>query len=283
MFARPTPEGEVRRGREGSSGIAGDRVAKMPFAFQPGGDPGMRRTTMVVALAMSVLTVGLLASPALALKEKAVFGKFKATVSGSVKGSGEAGEMTIGPYKFEECEKELASTGAVTMGESETFFQEVKFRQCIAKRQLGGGLEEQVSANFTLGMEFHSNGSFKIGPSAVTFGASNSTCEVTIPAQWVPSSAETKGERTFEDSEYTTEKEKLEGGQAKKFGEFRERLDVEWEAKGITTTVKLTPLCTFSGTKLNSAGEAEFTNGKMEGELEEVTLAQGNLSFVPKV
>ncbi len=241
----------------------------------------MRRTTVVIALAMSVLTVGLLASPAFAAKEKPVFGKFKASVAGSVKGIGEAGEMVLGPYKFEECEKELASTGSVTLGESETFFQEVKFRQCVAKRSLGGGLEESVSASFTLGMEFHSNGSFKIGPSAVTFGPTNSTCEVTIPAQWVPSVAETKPERTYEASEYATEKEKLEGGPAKKFGEFRERLDIEWEAKGITSTVKLTPLCSYSGTKLNPAGEAEFTNGRMEGELEEVTLAGGNLSFVP--
>lgn len=244
----------------------------------------MRRTTVVVALAMSVLTVGLLASPAFALKEKPVFGKFKATVAGSVKGIGEAGEMVLGPYKFEECERELASTGSVTMGESETFFQEVKFRQCVAKRSLGGGLEEKVSASFTLGMEFHSNGSLKLGPTAVTFGPTNSSCEVTIPAQWVPSAAETKGEKkTFEATSYSTEKEKLEGGPAKKFGEFRERLDIEWELKGLVSTIKLTPLCTYSGTHLNPAGEAEFTNGKMEGELEEVTLAGGNLSFVPAI
>ena len=99
----------------------------------------MRRTTMVVALAMSVLTVGLLASPAFAAKEKPVFGKFKATVAGSVKGIGEAGEMVLGPYKFEECEKELASRAASTMGESETFFQEVKFRQCVATSARSAG------------------------------------------------------------------------------------------------------------------------------------------------
>ncbi len=243
----------------------------------------MRLTRMAVALAAGALALGLLASPAFAAKEKPVFGKFKASVSGGVKGIGEAGEMTLGPYHFEECEKELKSNGSVTMGEAETFFQEVKFSHCEAVRPGGGGLEESTQATFTLGMEFHSNGALKIGPSAVTFKATGATCEVTIPAQWVPPGAETeKGqERTFEGIEYTTEKEKLEGGPAKKFGEFRERLDISWEIKGVHATVKLTPECKYKGTHINEAGEAEFAGGKMEGELEEITLQQGNLSFVP--
>jgi hypothetical protein len=242
----------------------------------------MRRTSIVVALAVGLCALCVLASPAFAAKEKPVFGKFKASTAGTVRGIGEAGEMALGPYHFEECEKELHSVGTVVMGESETFFQEVRFSHCEAIRNTGGGLEEVVDASFTLGMEFHSNGSLKIGPSAVTFGATNSTCEVTIPPQWVPSAAETKGEeKLFEDVSYGTEKEKLEGGPAKKFGEFRERLDIEWELKGITATVKLTPTCKYKGAHINGAGEAEFSGGKMEGELEEVTLNNGNLSFVP--
>lgn len=242
----------------------------------------MRRTTMVLAVAVCALTLGVLAAPALAAKEKPVFGKFRATAAGSVKGIGEADEMVLGPYKFEECEKELHSTGTVVMGESETFFQEVKFSKCLAMRNVGGGLKEPVYASFTLGMEFHSNGSLKLGPTSVTFGASDSSCEVTIPSQWVPSTAETKGElKSFEDASYSTEREKLEGNPEKKFGEFRERLDLDWELKGITTTVKLTPTCAYEGSHLNGAGEAEFNGGKMEGELEEVTLQTGNLSFVP--
>ena len=192
--------------------------------------------------------------------------------------------MVLGPYKFEECEKELHSNGMVALGESETFFQEVKFSKCIATRNAGAGLRESVFASFTLGMEFHSNGSLKLGPTSVTFGASNSTCEVTIPAQWVPAAAETKGEdKSFEAASYATEEEKLEGGAEKKFGEFRDRLDIDWELKGINTTVKLTPTCGYEGTHLNAAGEAEFSGGKMEGELEEVTLQAGNVSFIPAV
>jgi hypothetical protein len=243
----------------------------------------MRTTRVAGVLAIgAVLMLGLLAAPALA-KEKPVFGKFKATVAGSVHGIGEAGEMTLGPYHFEECEKELRSLGSVTMGESETFFQEVKFRKCETTRPGGGGLEETVFANFDLGMEFHSNGSMKLGPSAVTFQATNSLCEVTIPAQWVPAGAETeKGqERMWEAGiEYSTEKEKTE---SKKFGEFRERLDVEWEVKGVRTTVKLTPECKYNGSHKNAAGEAEFLGGRLEGELEEITLGGGNLSFVEPV
>jgi hypothetical protein len=234
----------------------------------------MRRTTAVLALAMGVLTWGVLASPALAVKEKPVFGKFRASVAGTTKGIGEADEMVLGPYKFEECEKELHSNGTVVLGESETFFQEVRFSKCVATRNAGGGLKESVFASFKLGMEFHSNGSLRLGPTSVTFGASDSTCEVTIPAQWVPAAAETKGEDS-------TSLEKLEGGQEKKFGEFRERLDIDWELKGITSTVKLTPTCKYEGAHLNSSGEAEFSGGRMEGELEEVTLQAGNLSFVP--
>lgn len=241
----------------------------------------MRQTRMVLALAMGVLTCGVLAAPALAVKEKPVFGKFRASVAGTASGKGEASEMVLGPYKFEECEKELRSTGTVVLGESETFFQEVKFSKCVATRNAGGGLKEAVFASFKLGMEFHSNGSLKLGPTSVTFGASDSTCEVTVPSQWVPAAAETKGEdKAYEDASYSTEQEKLEGGQEKKFGEFRERLHIGWELKGISTTVKLTPTCKYEGAHLNAAGEAEFSGGKMEGELEEVTLQAGNLSFV---
>ena len=243
----------------------------------------MRRRSIVVALALAACVLGALAPAALAVKEKPVFGKFKASLNGAAKGSGEAGEMTLGPYHFEECERELKSNGSVTMGESETFLQEVRFNHCLAERKAGGGLKEQVFANFTLGMEFHSNGSLKLGPSAVTFGASNSTCEITIPSQWVPAVAETaKGaEKSFGDVTYETELEELEGSKAKKYGPFRERLDIEWTVGQVRTTVKLTETCKYEGAHLNEAGEAEFDNGRLEGELEEVTLTGGNLGFAP--
>ena len=83
--------------------------------------------------------------------------------------------------------------------------------------------------------------------------------------------------RAFGES-YFTEKDKLEGGQLKKYGEIRERLDIEWELKGLDATAKESPGCSHSGTKRNSKGEAEFSSGKMEGELEEVTLKRAPLA-----
>ena len=250
----------------------------------------MRMIRMMVGLAAAVCALGVLSSPALALKEPAVFGKFKAStpagpLSGPVHGIGEAGEMTLGPYKFEECEQELRAKGNATGGETETLPLEVKFKKCVTDRSLGGGLKEPVLVSFTLNMEFHSNNSVKLGPSTVTLKATKSSCEVTIPPQWVPAGAETKGDfHEFEAVSYKTEKEKQTGPGIKKFGEFRERLAIEWELKGIEARAKVTPNCLYEGGKENPVThEVEYNSGKMEGELEELTLKGGNLGFVPKI
>jgi len=238
---------------------------------------------MIGALLIGVFALGVLAAPALAVKEKLVFGKFVATTTNEVKGKGTSGEMTLGPYKFSECEKELKSDGSATAGESETFVQEVKFNKCETTRS-AGSLEEPILASFTLPMEFHSNGALKIGPT--TFKAGNSACEVVMPAQWIPPAAETKGEyKTFESAVFETEEESLIGqtGLEKKYGPIRKRLHISWALKGVKSTVALTSTCQYKGTHLNSAGEAEYGGGKMEGELEGVTLKDGNISFEPAV
>jgi hypothetical protein len=245
----------------------------------------MRRIRMMIGLTAAACTLLVLSAPAMALKEPAVFGKFKANLSGPVKGIGEAGEMVLGPYKFEECEKELHAKGMATAGESETLPLEVKFNKCVTSRSLGGGLKEKVLVSFTLNMEFHSNNSVKLGPATVTLKASKSACVVTIPAQWIPAGAETKGDfHEFEAVSYKTEKEKQTGKSGmKKFGEFRERLGIEWELKSINANAKVTPDCEYEGGKENKeTHEVEYGSGRMEGELEELTLKGGNLSFVPK-
>lgn len=244
----------------------------------------MRRIRMTIGLG-AVCALGVFSAPAMALKEPAVFGKFKSSVSGAVKTSfGEAGEMDLGPYKFEECEKELHAKGNATAGESETLPLEVKFKKCATTRSLGGGLKETVFVSFTLNMEFHSNNSVKLGPSSVALKASKSSCEVTIPPQWIPAGAESKGDfHEFEAVSYSTEKEKLSGAAMKKFGEFRERLAIEWELKGIEARAKVTPECQYEGGKENPVThEVEYNSGKMEGELEELTLKGGNIAFIPK-
>jgi hypothetical protein len=227
----------------------------------------MRSVRMILGLAVVVCAFGALTAPAFAKVEEPIeFGKFVANATGVTKGHGEAGEMAIGPYKFPNgCE-------------------------------VGGGVEEPVSVSFTLGMEFHSNGFAETGEGAgveikkatVKFKAKKSYCEVNIPTQFIPNQAEKKPEKEFEAFSYKTEKEKLTGSQEKKFGEFRERLAIEWEFKGFNANVPVTPTCEYrngeEGGKLNPVTkEVEFSGGKMEGELEEITLKGGNLKFVPKV
>jgi hypothetical protein len=261
----------------------------------------MRSVRMILGLVAAVCAFGVLTSPALAekkIKEPVELGKFKATVSGNVKGIGEAGEMHIGPYSFPNgCSKELKAKGMVEAGESTTIALGVKFAKCVAKRKLGGGIEEPVTVHFTLGMEFHSNGfvefgesngGVKISKASVSFKGSKSNCVVEIPAQTVPTSAEKNPEKEFEAVSYGTEKEKLfSKGQIEKFGEFRERLFIEWELKAIDANVKITPKCEYKkgeeGKFNPETGDVEFDAGKMEGELEEITLKNGNLSFIPKV
>jgi hypothetical protein len=253
---------------------------------------------MIVGLVVAVCAFGALTSPALAkVKEPVELGKFKASVAGKVKGVGSAGEMKIGPYSFPEgCKKELKAKGETAAGESDTVALEVKFADCVAKRKLGGGIEEPVSVHFNIGLEFHSNGFLETGEdagvqithTAVKFKGKKSFCEVEIPAQDVPTTAEKKPEAEFEAVGYHTEKEKLfSKGAIKKYGEFRERLEIEWELKGIDANVQITPTCEYKNGseegKFNpETGKAEFGSGKMEGELEELTLKGGNLSFVPK-
>jgi hypothetical protein len=204
-----------------------------------------------------------------------------------VKGIGEEGEMVLGPFKFEKgCKGELHAKGTVPTGEFEVLPLTVKFKECETSRSLGKGLTEPVSVSFTLGMEFHSNGFVKIGPARVPLKLTKSTCELNIPPQYVPAGAEKNGEKKeFEATSYSTEKEKLTSkGSIKKYGEFRERLDIEWELKAIKVDAKVTPSCQFSGGTINpETKEAEFGGGKMEGELEEVTLKGGNLSFIPAI
>jgi hypothetical protein len=264
----------------------------------------MRSFRMIIGLVVAVCALGALTAPAFAkTKEPKVFGKFVATNTGGTKGHGEAGEMKLGPYIFPNgCTKELKSNGSVVAGESETIAQQIKFRGCIAKRKLGkGGIEESFPVKFTLSMEFHSNGFIETGDGAevhinaatVNLKAAKSYCTANIPAQTIPGKAVKKPEGEFEAASYETEEEVLEKkGQIKKFGPIRDRLDIEWELKKIHVNVPITPRCEFK----NSEGEEpesekynevtkefEFTNGKMEGELEEITLGDGNLSFVPAI
>jgi len=279
----------------------------------------MRRVRLILGLAVAVCAFSVLAAPAFAA-EPVIFGKFIASITGKtvseaepgiVKGHGEVSELKLGPYKFT-CEKELKSKGKITSESSDTFFQEVRFTKCTSSRKLEEGLGEEVHASFTLGLEFHSNGSAELGEgesevkilanSPVAVKASKSSCVVWIPAQTIPIQAEKKPEKEYEAAGYFTEVEKVEGkGLLKKFPDgVREKLDISMEFKKIETLEKPPPVggCTYSKVEEpegsqgkynparefnNEKGWIESKGGRLEAELEEIELKNGDLGFEPKV
>jgi hypothetical protein len=206
--------------------------------------------------------------------------------------------------------KPLKVTGFVEEGASESITQKVEFPHCIAYREFGetgtrGRVEEEVVATFTLGIAFRSNHSAETGKAEpesaelekevnVTFKGSHSTCKVTIKPQPVPSKATEevaeKGEKEFEAALYETEEESLEGKKAaeKKFGPFRDRLAIETEFKHVEAFVDETAGCTSKkGGKVSGEEEEneeirnEFKHGVIDMTLEHITLANGQLAFVP--
>jgi hypothetical protein len=264
----------------------------------------------LVACAAALCTVGVIATPAFAKApaEKHVFGKFVASTSGSTSGVGTVSKLQLGPYKFtgEQIENEageiefgplcksVKATGEAFEGESENLLQIITFSKCVTYRAAGNaaeGLKERVIATFKLGIEFHSNHSATFGEGeiesaeikkgTVTFKGSHSTCKIEIPAQPVPVKSGTpKGEESeFESAMYATEEESLEGKKAseKKFGPFRDRLNIETEFKKVKTVVPLTPGCTTK----KGGEEKKFGDGVVDLAFEDITLKNGNLSFVP--
>jgi len=211
-----------------------------------------------------------------------------------------AGEVEFGPL----CKtikgsatEDLTSRGEVKAGDSESIVQNLKFNHCVSSRPAGndsGGLEEQVTATFTLGFEFHSNHSATLGESTsevtiksegpVVFKGSKSQCTVEIPKQVLPVKAGTeKGENEeFESALYATEEESTVGEKhlEKKFGPVHDTLDIEGEFSKVLSEVPLTGKC-FD--KKGSPEEKVFKNGIVNFELEEIGLKDGNLSFVPAV
>ncbi len=270
--------------------------------------------TIVVGTAAAVCALGILSAPAFAVKAPLVFGKFVASAPGGVKGHGEVSEMRLGPYVFTGknegdgqgfgpvCENELKSKGNIeAAGESETFFENVKFSKCYATRKAGTS-EEAVAFHFELGMEFHSNHATELGegdesevritrPSTVKVRGSKSSCEILIPAQTIPIAAEKNPDKEFEATSYETEEEPVVGkSQEMKFGPVRKRLDIEMEFKKILTIEQLNPAkgCTNerleAGASYNPVNDTvEYHNGVLEAELEEITLKTGNISFEPAI
>jgi hypothetical protein len=277
----------------------------------------MRNIRITLGLALAVVCAfGALTAPAFAKKEKKapVFGKFTASIAGrgispaepaTAAGIGELDELSLagGALFVRECVKDLKSSGTVVSESGETFFQNVKFSKCQALVKLGkSGLTSRMTVpKFTLGMEFHSNHSAVIGeeeenlrivrPSAVSIKIGKTTCTVKIPAQTVPVKAEKKPTNEFEAAGYETIEEPVtKKKQLSKFPSgFQQTLDIEWEFKKLVSTVKPNENCKYpeGGGKLDTNPESPnfgnviYNEGSFEGELEEITIKNGNVGFEP--
>ncbi|HEV3036070.1 MAG TPA: hypothetical protein VGX72_14925 [Solirubrobacteraceae bacterium] len=283
----------------------------------------MRRVRVVLGFAAVICAFGALTAPAFARERKpAIFGKFTASINGktispgepaATKGHGEVEAMKLGPYVFTGrnlgegkhgpvCERALKSQGEVASESSETVVQNITFSKCVSTRRAGSS-EEAVVFHFTLGMEFHSNGSAVAGESEATevkiikgstvhFKGSKSTCEVIIPEQTVPVKAATKPEKEYESAAYETEEEEVEGKKAlKEFPSgFQQKLDITMEFKKLHTIEQLNPAKGCTNGKLEEGGTfnkehdtVEYANGILEAELEEIEIKGGNVGFVPAV
>jgi hypothetical protein len=269
----------------------------------------------MVGLATVVCAFGTFAAPALAKKKSKpppVFGKFTASLpSGrliteaetvTAKGHGELDSLNLanGALHVEEC-TDVKSQGQVGSERSETFFQNVTFKNCYALVQINPGFIEKLKIpKFTLGMEFRSNKSVETGtgapseleivrPSTVTIAiGKKAPCKVTIPSQTLPTKAATEPNHEYEAATYETEKEPAS---MKKFPlGFQEKLDIDMEFSKMESWVKPNEHCVYaageegaydSTPETPAYGYVVYKKGRLEAELEEITIKTGNLGFEP--
>jgi hypothetical protein len=252
----------------------------------------MRKSRVALGIVVAVCAFGVVAAPALG------FGKFYATGTGTTKGYGEVETLKVGPYKIT-CERLIRAKGKVTSTEpAESFFTEVKFHGCetVSKPAGGSGIEEIKKVGFKIGMEFLSNFTAKVGEgeseavikpgSEVSIKAHQSSCVVVIPEQRLP----LKQKEGVEYEAAVPETEVVDGpfepgtGKYEKFGEYRTALDFTINLKKIRSYITPSAKCRYDEEsqegKFNpETGNVEFGGGIFEGDLEEITLAGGSISF----
>jgi hypothetical protein len=286
----------------------------------------MRRVRVLIGFAAAVFAFAALAAPALAKKEhtKVQFGKFIANIPGSTiseatpatatgtgtvlagpKGPGI--ELAGGALTIAKCTTALKSSGRVVSEKSETFLQNITFKNCYAQSFLGkneGVISETKLPKFTLALEFHSNQSAVAGESSgevkvmenstivIPVPSRKSPCRVTIPAQTIPNEAITKPEDEFESAFYETEHEEVEGKRKlERFPSgFEEQLDVETEFTKVEAWIKPQEHCfdtAGEGAVDNEVGSrgygyVHFNKGIFDIELEEIEIENGNLGWEEK-
>lgn len=258
--------------------------------------------------------LGVVATPAFARKREkkpVIFGKFVASEFGKTISAaspvtaatkeGEVSAIALGPAEAEECERAPKASGKVVSEESETLFLAVTFKDCPVRGTFGRGANKVHVVDhitFTLGMEFHSNRSVglggteesevKLSKTAVPFRISKTSCTILIPPQTIPLKDVTKPTKEFESAEYTTFEEPVSGKKKLEMfpSGFQKKLIVGVELAKIVTYLAPNAGCeteapTNTEPESPYKGDAEFSKGRIEAELEDITIKDGNLSFVP--
>ncbi len=212
-------------------------------------------------------------------------------------------ERPSGEIDYEEpCTKAPKVSGLVEAEKSPSLSLNIAFKDCIGHAEAGGVIEE-VPTHFTLGLKFEANHSvglgaaLKIEKTSVTFKGALKKCPVEIPEQTIPVKAIEKPEKEYEAATYSNElPEAIENWEksAKLKAEyptgFKNRLEIELvEFKKIVSYVKAEAPCIPKKGEENGklitegphAGQLEFTNGRIEADIEGLEVKGGELGFEP--
>jgi hypothetical protein len=202
----------------------------------------MRSLRITIGLATVACTVAAFATPALAAKEKIVFGEFEASITGQnlettpgvlkVNKEGEIAleGLELGPYIFgpknpKTGEQEITNPcksiklkGLVAKEKSPELTFKLKFSNCTGFAEAGQA-QQAVFTSFELGVNLKQNFSAEIGksessleiePGVVKFKGPLKKCPVVIPRQTIP--AKDNLEKEFEEIvEFENEAEAPEG------------------------------------------------------------------------
>jgi hypothetical protein len=218
-------------------------------------------------------------------------------------------EKSTGTIEYEEpCLKTPKVTGTVYEERSSTLQTLVDFRQCVSS-DVDNGIISYKTNSFKLPIVFHSNESAQLGtgieiPENVVLKIKGAqTCVVEVPEQFVPVKAGTSEEKFYEAAEYTPEPESpVENWERPKIkeeypGDVKNRLEIETteKFKGIVSYVDTdgtekkgcAPKKGEANGKLITEvgnehyGWTEFTNGRIDMNVEGLEIKGGQLTFEP--
>jgi hypothetical protein len=216
------------------------------------------------------------------------------------------------------CLKPPKVTGTVTEERSSSLLTEIDFRQCVSDNK-EGGITGHKAVSFKLAIRFQANESAEIGKTAengieiaktalVSFKGSQ-PCVVEVPQQFVPAKAGEKPEKFWEAAEYTPEKEEpVENWEKNK--KLKEQYPGDYKLRlGIETTEKFKGIVSYvdtngtekKGCTPNKGEESgkyitekeiegkpnphyhwtEFTNGRIDMDVEGLEIKGGQLTFEP--